>query len=542
MNVGIVKSKNEGKITLKNSVCPYMGGIVGYIERYNIIYECTNTGEIIGEGINGNIAGIVGDIATYEGQLINNENSGNLVLKKANESASSISISGISAISAYNTFYDSCKNTGNITIEDALNSNVNIAGIIGSDTSVYRECTRLYNEGKITVMKSLSGINASGISVGATIINKSVNKGDIEINCTGGIKVSGISNLINDNSNREIKENTNYGKISAISENGTVIVNGVVYVSGNSHLLENFGDIYAEGKSVKTNGISDGYGNIQNSFNKGNLKIKVTSDEEKAVVNGLFEAGSLKNCYNEGNIEIITDGKVECAGIASNGNNAIYSNCYNSGNIDIYSNGATTVNGLISNCGGLVNSYNKGNISVINNENTLIFGVGQNIGNIKNCYNEGNIEIITNGKVECAGIASRGNSEINSNCYNSGNINIFSNGTTTVSGLINHCVGVINSYNKGNISVVNNGNTLIGGIGYDMGNISNCYNAGDMYLITTKSSNNTVGGISSLSERPVNCYNVGDITVINGGESTWVDPIRSFYGAYDQSVRSCEFV
>lgn len=412
-----------------------------------------------------------------------------------------------------------------------------MAGIISYVNTSIAKLINNENYGNVTVKSFNESTNASSYYNNASIagicaykyydilLYDCKNKGNITIEDATNSKkrviyIAGIAGSSNGSAGRLSEKLYNYGKITVKNSASIVYASGCV--SGDNIKVGeaiNRGNIEVNSKNdIMVSGINNGYRWANSDLYKGEKinygDISAISESGNIEAYGISSFSQYYNTKlkNYGNLYVKGKNDVIVRGISGSGYTGDYNECFNKGNITVEASTAK-VSGLTE----YGNSFN-------------------------NCYNEGNIEIISNGEVECAGIALRGNSKINSNCYNSGNINIFSNGTTTVSGLLNHCEGVINSYNKGNISVVNNGNTLIGGIGYDMGNISNCYNAGDMYLITTKSSNNAVGGISSRSERPVNCYNVGDITVINGGESTWVDPIRAFSGAYDHSVRSCKFI
>lgn len=451
----IINSQNDGKIIIKNTVNSNIGGIVGQDKYEQTIYGCTNTSEIIGENIEGNIAGIIGSASFSIVNLINNDNLGNITLKSIDESTSRTSVAGICAYKNCDALLYNCINRGNITIEDATkskNAEIFIAGILGrSNGSVYRLSNKLYNYGNLTVKNSASPVWASGcISNDEVRVGKAVNKGNIEINGETTLIISGINNgYAYNQSDMNDGEKINYGDIKATSKSGNVYVYGINRYSNNIEIKQkNYGNIYAKGQKVTVRGIcGTAYqADYDECFNKGNITVEAYS----ANVSGLTEHGrKFKNCYNEGNIEILSDGDVECAGIA-------------------------------------------------------IIGGG-------------------NGA--------------NSNCYNSGNINIYSNGHTFVTGLIFDGSGIKDSYNKGNISVINNSITSMTGICRSMSSILNCYNVGNMNLVTTKSSYNIVSGISFNSNRPVNCYNEGDITVINGGESTWVDPIMA-----DQPLRSCEFI
>ena len=139
-----------------------MGGIVGINQNYeNVIYECKNYGDIVGENIDGYVAGIISYANSSMAKLINNENYGNVTVKSFNESTNAssyyniASIAGICAYKNYDILLYDCKNKGNITIENAINSKkstIYIAGIAGSSSgSTGRLSEKLYNYGKITV-------------------------------------------------------------------------------------------------------------------------------------------------------------------------------------------------------------------------------------------------------------------------------------------------------------------------------------------------------------------------------------------------------
>ena len=409
-----------------------------------------------------------------------------------------------------------------------------MAGIVSYVNTSIAKLINNENYGNVTVKSFNESTNASSYYNIASIagicaykyydilLYDCKNKGNITIEDATNSKkrviyIAGIAGSSGGSTGRLSEKLCNYGKITVKNSASIVYASGCVS-----------GDIIKVGEAI----------------NRGNIEVNSKKD---IIVSGInngysgYNSGLYKGeKINYGDISAISEsGNIRVYGISFFDDNTKlknYGNLYAKGR-DVIVRGISSVSYTrdYNEC------FNKGNITV-EASTAKVSGLTEYGNSFNNCYNEGNIEIISNGDVECAGIAPRGSGVINSNCYNSGDINIYSNGTTSVTGLIFDCSGIKDSYNKGNISVVNNGNTYISGIGRTMSDISNCYNVGNMNLVTTKSSYNIVSGISFNSNRPVNCYNEGDITVINGGESTWVDPIRAFPGAYDHYLRSCEFV
>ena len=411
-----------------------------------------------------------------------------------------------------------------------------MAGIVSYVNTSIAKLINNENYGNVTVKSFNESTNASSYYNIASIagicaykyydilLYDCKNKGNITIEDATNSKkrviyIAGIAGISSGSTERLSEKLYNYGKITVKNSASIVYASGCV-----------------SGDSIK----------VGEAINRGNIEVNSKKDIIVSGINNGYRWGT-SDLYkgekiNYGDISAISEsGNIGACGISSfsqyNTKLKNYGNLYVKGKNDVIVRGisGSGYTGDYNEC------FNKGNITV-EASTAKVSGLTEYGNSFNNCYNEGNIEIISNGDVECAGIAPRGSGVINSNCYNSGDINIYSNGTTSVTGLIFDCSGIKDSYNKGNISVVNNGNTYISGIGITMSDISNCYNVGNMNLVTTKSSYNIVSGISFNSNRPVNCYNEGNITVINGGESTWVDPIRALSGAYNQSLRSCEFV
>ena len=439
-NSATINVKN-GKVTVNNANTSSMcGAIIGGTFGYSVSISNVNAyGKMNGSDETG---GIIGYASFSSQQTLNIEDVNNYI---------DVSCRGdyVGGIIGYASNCDmTIKNVNNYGKIYGTYYVGGIAGYIGSGTRL-----KLYNcvnKGELGGEGTYQGVGGLiGYSpTNSIIIRDSYNVADIKIDTTinrnscyyvGGLV--GYCGTYSGESNTEIQNCYNKGKITVLNADSSYEIGGLIGQAYGNYLLQ---DCYNEGdidiKQTRygyTVGgiIGNGYsmtGQINKVINKGKIYIENKEDDGGTTSNIGGIAGSqgtavINNAINQGDIEIISQ-KTEyrdIGGITGQNKSSVY-NAYNSGNITLLGGvyaytdnrgiggiaGSNYVEGgtaRISNC------YNTGKILGMTKAGGI---AGHNQGTIEDCYNEGKV---TAYREEAGGIVALNNGSI-SNVYNVGNV------------------------------------------------------------------------------------------------------------------------
>ena len=536
--------------TKETSSSYQVGGVIGYLAYTTNSSDQYSTGSVSIKNGKGKVdfkrtnmaGGIVGEVYNY------NLSISNVIAQGKMQGDDEIGgIAGYAYAPQNQLIIENAKNYVDITEREGSSGDYN-GGIVGYLASSYASIKNAVNYGTIYGKYDIGGIVGSlSTSTGALFIENVHNYGDVTNgNANYGDSIGGIIGY-GSGSYVNIKNAKNHGKIIGYCYAGGIVGRQ----SGNRIELlncENMGEISGDRLYEYAGGLfgtSYASTQIENSYNKGNIKLVGENQSDCYYVGGLigYQGGSnectltINNSYNEGNITILgKKSTYEIGGLAGWFSPGVIQNSYNAGNINIDYTGqdsgyAYAVGGIGSSSAssGLINNViNKGNIQINSkSEHSTSSNIGGILGCqgqvvISNAVNQGEIEIFSNGVdyYSVGGISGEAyeNASIN-NAYNTGNITLLGGeyresnyidkrglggivGTSQKGAIVNRC------YNSGKIvSMIFTG----GIVGYNKGTVVDCYNEGKI-----TSYKKMVGGIAGKNEYVLsNVYNVGNVTAKN---------------------------
>lgn len=400
--------KGKITITMASGSYSYAGGLVG--KCYGKVINCVNMSEIVSnKGYVGGIAGQAYGGALFEGcknrgTVSTNASAGylggiagnvaeNVTFRKCGNEGVITSTGGTGYFGgiagySYESTYDSCYNTSDITLEKGTN----IAGIVGY-LSGSKNASRIYyfngcyNTGNLTARSCIGGITAyTGSTVGAAVsqFNGCYNTGNLTSTYTssGSPAAAGIA--------------AKYTPGSAFincRNSGTIKITGKTY---------GIGGIVGQTGGVATKDLPV---LLDHCTNSGDIIAGGTSGYwAGGIIAHANDFVTVSDCSNTGNISA----NYGAGGIAGAlwGNSAVITDCYNTGNVTVdtrWGGGIVGTQGVVSPktaSASVTQCWNSGSIKSLNTTvgtaNTNGHGIGGIAGQlpclIENCANFGTVE------------------------------------------------------------------------------------------------------------------------------------------------------
>lgn len=202
----------------------------------------------------------------------------------------------------YGNKFTSCSNTGSINVNaGGIEDNWQLAGISPSFGSTFNSCK---NSGNITYkIKSIKhfffALYVGGIATDADSVTGCSNKGKVSVDTTAASSTTGIDNILVAGvvgSSPVIKRCSNQGAVSYTGAGE----------GKNSASFWGVGGVAAHKIDANTSTISE-------SYNKGNVTVKISSGRMNAGGVAADVGGGASNCYNKGTISMNTG--YACGGV-----------------------------------------------------------------------------------------------------------------------------------------------------------------------------------------------------------------------------------
>lgn len=338
-----------------------VGGLVSYntgSTRIKISDSYTNV-DFYNAGF-GHVGGVVA--FSVGAELENVHASGNINI---------FSVNNTGGLIGYSAGETTIKNSYNNTNISCTTGGGYCAGIVGYQAGVFN-ISNTYNTGNIHSLGGYAG-GIVGFTIGGSqisVIDSSYNKGKI----TGGSTLGGI--IGKSPYNFSIKYCYNKGDIISNSTD----VGGIIGYGSSYTTIEN---CYNQGsiKGLKTVGGIAGNGDVENSYNYGNITLEEENDSSD-ITSGITSIGNVTGSINIGNISYKSNVDIsKVGGILSEGT---ANDCYNLGNIDItYVGGVMKlyIGGIVSNSYVSKNNHSKCLINIPSEFDTSKVFAGLIIGN-----------------------------------------------------------------------------------------------------------------------------------------------------------------
>lgn len=316
---------NKGDVS--SNVSANIGGIAG--NNWQLIYECTNEGQIVATTKDSDIGGIAGK-SSFNSRINKSVNKADIICQLPNVRVGGIVGNMDGGRNDYGTYYtpivNGCINEGTIQTTDP---SCQAGGISGKNY-----CAEIHdseNHGHVVSMSSAGGI--SPLCEYHSYISGCINTGRIEApQYAGGIvahtnaSISGswnsghISNIgdkgyaggIAGYTNSSVSNCFNTGEVSNTKTGGGIVgYNDYKSYISNSY---NSGHIHTDKNSAALAGIGGGNGTVTKSYNVGTVSVSGDNSTVAGIVNNTWvsfdghgnrSGSTVENCYNAGQVHAL---------------------------------------------------------------------------------------------------------------------------------------------------------------------------------------------------------------------------------------------